>query len=126
MANLKRNHNSAATVVTQLLSAQWVDVRTRAVCLELLAYNPTTSLYTEGYVSFEFFAGGGLLTGQEFYSLQFDRYSGSNKLSLIALQLVFVVVILVLSLSALRDLCKQHLRFFTVCRVHYLYFSYVY
>lgn len=115
VANLGRDHNSSVASVARLLAAQWIDKRTRAVYLELLAYNPATSLYTIGRLSFEFFAGGGLLTGHKFESLQFDWFSKMNIFLVLCLQFCLIALVLVCFLTSLRGFCKQQLSFFKVC-----------
>lgn len=119
VANLGRDHNSSAASVARLLAAQWIDKRTRAVYLELLAYNPATSLYTVGRLSFEFFAGGGLLTGLKFESLQFDWYSKMNMFLVLCLQFGLIALVLVCFLTSLRVFCRQQLSFFKVCGALY-------
>ena len=96
VADLGRNGENARKMLEYLEERNWLDLRTRVLFVEFLAYNPNTQLYTSATIAIEFLAGssGNSLASMKISSLKLNKYGGANGLILILLQfltLCFVV-----------------------------------
>lgn len=125
MSNFGCDRNSSNTVYSRLLSAQWIDERTRVVFLESLSFNPNSGLYTAADFAFEFFAGGGIILGNYFASIQLDWYSGINGPLLVIIQWLILSVVAVCLFFALSTLWKQKLVFFKVNEILNLFVFFI-
>ena len=106
VADLGRNGANAIEVINKLEESNWLDVRTRVVLLEFLAYNPNTQLYTTATIACEFLGGtsGTKLANAKIKALKLNQYSGSNGSILILLQLATFSCILFLLYKEVHDL----------------------
>lgn len=84
----------ARNATNDLISSNWTDVRTRAVFLELLLYNPNTDLYSSSACVFEYFTCGGFFSTVIFNTMNLDKYLGIYGTTSIVLLIVFFVFLI--------------------------------
>lgn len=111
------NNSTASMTLTQvrvLRVDNWLDLRTRALLVEVLTYNAQTGLFTNIIVGLEFFAGGAALSTAQITTLQLDIYSGPSGLAVVILHIVCLVLILTFIVSGIWKMFRQKRGYFMV------------
>ncbi len=114
IAQLGRDRVKAFNLTSYLENANWIDIRTRAVFVESLAYNPNTQLYTVVTIGIEFYPGGGTLLTSKIKSMKLDKYTGSNGKLLLVLQAINLLFIIYFIYRQVKDMLIEKSAYFKV------------
>ncbi len=114
VADLGRDAQRALNLTSSLIATNWLDERTRVVFIELLAFNPSTQLFTSASLAVEFFAGGSTETTSTITTMKMSKYSGTNGMLLIVMQLVCLLFIVYYMYAEVVQLIRERMKYFTV------------
>uniref|UniRef100_A0A7S1H787 Polycystin cation channel PKD1/PKD2 domain-containing protein n=1 Tax=Hemiselmis andersenii TaxID=464988 RepID=A0A7S1H787_HEMAN len=91
----KMTKDNAPTVLQQITSSSWLDPKTRALVVDIIAYSPQTDLFADVQVLFEYLPGGMIEHTVNVKGMFLDRYAFTTlfQRSIVGLEFVVYAVV---------------------------------
>jgi hypothetical protein len=113
------NTNKTLYIINILINNNWIDLRTSALIIEFIIFNPQNQYFSYGSYFFEFFIGGKIFTNGVISTVKLDIYSGKNSTSIIICQILSIFAILALSGFVVSSTLHDK-TFYKVCIINYI------